>query len=212
MTDAAIAQQVLDGPWQYAAAARKACRDEAWPAFVREAAPARPVLFGRGDHARCIALAESAPTGPVMARLELVPLWGCVTDETPSSEWLAVHAVRWRGEAMVVQESTPFLEDASPRVDALWECEVRRWTAGVVVTSDAYGPSVPMRLRAGALAVLELQVVEVLSVAVHEAARVARPVAEVPLFSRRFLPRVALASELGQAIDALCFTASDGDD
>jgi hypothetical protein len=207
VSNVAIAQQILDGPWQYQAAARRACRDETWPAFVREAAPARPVLFGRGDHARCIALAETAPMGPVTATLDLVPLWGCVSWETPSNDWLAVHGVRWEGEVMGVQESSPFLEDASPRADALWVCKVRRWKAGIVVGSDAYAPSIPMRLRAGAFAVLEAQMVEVLAVSVHASAPVARPVAEVPLFSRRFLPRVAVALEFERAIDSLCFTA-----
>ena len=87
----AIVQRVLDGPWRHASAARQACRDGAWAAFVRGAAPARPTLFGRGDHARCIVLAESAPTGPILGSLELVPLWGCLTYETPADDWVAVH-------------------------------------------------------------------------------------------------------------------------
>ena len=213
VSNVAIVQQVLDGPWQHASAARKACRDGAWPAFVREAAPARPTLFGRGDHARCIALAESAPMGPIVGSLELVPLWGCLTYETPADDWVAVHGVMRRNEGTLdVQENSPFFEDASPRVDALCECEIRRWNAGVVVESDRYASNIPMRLRAGAFAVLELNIDDVVSVAVRASAPVARPVLEVPAFSRRFLPRVVVAPELERAIQAICFTASDEED
>lgn len=65
-----------------------------------------------------------------------------------------------------------------------------------------------MRLRAGAFAVLELDIAEVLSVAGRDLARVARPVLEVLIFSRRFLPRVAVTPELKRAIDTLGYTAS----
>jgi len=53
------------------------------------------------------------------------------------------------------------------------------------------------------------EVVEVLSVVAHDSALVARPTAEVPIFSRRYRPSVAVAPELERAIDALCFTAQD---
>jgi hypothetical protein len=212
MSNVAIVQQILDGPWQHASAARQACRDQTWAAFVQKTAPARPALFGRRDHARCVALAASAPTSPVMASMELVPLWGCVTYESPADEWVAVHGVRWEGRTLDLQEASPFFEHASPRADVLCECKVQRRKAGVVVTSDSYASNIPMRLKAGAFAVLELDISEVLSVAGRDSAPVARPLLEVPIFSRRFLPRVAVTAELERAIDALGYTASlEGD-
>jgi hypothetical protein len=120
--------------------------------------------------------------------------------------------VRWEGEALHVQEVLPFFEDASPRVDALWKCQVRHWKAGVVVENDYFALSVPMRLRAGSLAVLEQQIVEVLSVAVHDSAPVPRPALEVPIFSQRFLPRAAVSPELERAIEAMCFIARDDEE
>lgn len=96
-------QQILDGRWQHASAARQACRDKTWAAFVRETAPARPARLGRRDHARCLPLAASAPAGPFLASVELVPLWGCVTDEAPADEWVAVHGSRWERRTLDLQ-------------------------------------------------------------------------------------------------------------
>jgi len=66
-----------------------------------------------------------------------------------------------------------------------------------------------MRLRAGAYSVLERRTIEVLSVAARESTPVPRPVAEVPMFAARFVPRVAVEPELERAIDALCYTAQE---
>lgn len=213
MSSVDFVQQILDGHWQHASAARQACRDGTWAAFVRKAAPTRPALLGRRNHARCVALAERAPTAPFTESAVLVPLWGCVTAETPADEWVAVHGVlRGQGGTLEVQEGGPFFEDATPRVDALFECEIRRWKAGIVVRSDVYDSSVPMRLRAGAFAVLEHNVDDVVSVAVRASAPLARPLLEVPSFARWFRPRVMVAPDLERAIEAICFTASiDGD-
>lgn len=112
---------------------------------------------------------------------------------------------------MEVLEASPLLDDASPRVDALCVCEIRRWTAGVVVASNAYSSNIPMRLRAGAFAVLELHFDEVVSVAVRASTPLARPELQVSSFSRRFLPRVVVGPELEHAIEATCFEAAEED-
>ena len=119
-----------------------------------------------------------------MTKLTLVPLWAC------SGPFIAV-------------------EDATPRAEALWECAVRRWTASAVVESRAYAPGIPLELRAGAFAVLDLQIDEVLSVDVHETERIPRPTREVPMFASWFEPRVGVSPDIESQIRAMCFTAED---
>ena len=205
------AQKVLDGKWMHASGALRACQRGVWAEFAREVAPARPLLVGRLDHGRCLALAERSLVGPVLTKLTLVPLWACSTEDAVSTEWVAVHGIAEEGKPMWVQESGPFIavDDASPRADALWECALRRWTAATVVESRSYAPDIPLRLRAGAFGVLELRVDEVVSVEARESEPVPRPTREVPMFASWFEPRVALSPELESQISAMCFTAED---
>ncbi|RKG80788.1 hypothetical protein D7W79_07030 [Corallococcus exercitus] len=115
---------------------------------------------------------------------------------------------------MSVQEVGPFIddEDASPRVDSLWECTVRRWTAATVVESRNYAPDIALQLRAGAFGVLTSRFDEVVSVAVREAEPLPRPTREVPMFANWLEPRVRVPPELASRIQALCFTAEDEGD
>ncbi|WP_375757280.1 hypothetical protein [Corallococcus exercitus] len=177
-----VAQRLLNGRWRHASAALQACQRGEWAEFVRRSAPARPTLAGRLDHPRCLALAERSLAGPVMAKLTLVPLWACST------------------------------EDASPRVDSPWECTVRRWTAATVVESRNCAPDIPLRLRAGAFGVLQARFEEVLSVDVRDAEPLPQPTREVPMFANGFQPRVRVPPELESRIQALGFTAEDEGD
>jgi len=68
-----------------------------------------------------------------------------------------------------------------------------------------------MRLRAGSFAVLEMRILEVVSVEVHDAPPLPRPVHEVPMFASWYQPRVSVSPELERQIRELCFTASDED-
>ncbi|WP_223643547.1 hypothetical protein [Corallococcus sp. EGB] len=209
-----IAQQVLSGRWKNATAALEACKRGEWAEFVRRTAPAKPFLTGRLDHGRCLARAEQSLAGPVLVKLTLVPLWACSTEDGASTEWVAVHGVAEEGQPLSVLEVGPFIgeEDASPRVDALWECTVRRWTAATVVMSRSYSPDIPLVLRAGDFGVCESFMEEVVSVAVREAEPLPRPTREVPMFSNRFEPRVRVPPELESQIRAMCFTAEDRGD
>lgn len=108
--------------------------------------------------------------------LTVVPLWGCSTEDAESADWVAVHGVAETGKPMWVREVAPF---SKPTRDAVRADEV--W---------------PLRLRAGAFAVLDLRLDEVLSV-------------EGPMFASWFEPRVLLAGELEAQVRALCFTAED---
>lgn len=211
MTPAEIAQQILNGKWRHASAALRACQRGEWAQFAREVAPARPRVVGRRDHRLCLTLAEQSLTGPVMSKLTLVPLWACSTEDAVSTEWVAVHGVAKEGEPLQVQETGPFIavDDASPRAEALWECTVRRWTAATIVESRSYAPSIPLQLRAGAFAVLEVQVQEIVSVRVWKTAPLARPTREVPIFASWFEPRVTVPPELELQIRAMSFTAAD---
>ncbi|MBN8228396.1 hypothetical protein JYK02_12875 [Corallococcus macrosporus] len=114
-----IAQRILGGEWMQASAALQACQRGEWAEFVRKAAPARPMLAGRLDHDRCLALAERSLAGPVTVKLTLVPLWACSTEDGCSTEWVAVNGVAEEGRPLFVQETGPFIgrEDASPRAE-----------------------------------------------------------------------------------------------
>lgn len=210
MTPIEIAQHILNGQWRHASAARRACQRGEWASFAREVAPAKPLIMGRSDHARCLALAERSLTEPTTAKLVLVPLWACSTDDDVSSEWVAVHGVAGDSK-LYVQETGPFIgvEDASPSADATWECSVRCWTAATVVESHSYAPGIPMLLRAGSFAVLEMRILEVVSVEVHDAPALPRPVRDVPMFASWYEPRVGVSPELELQIREMCFTASD---
>ena len=76
-----IAQGILNGKWQHAPAALRACQRGDWPEFIRKAAPARPLLFGRFDYGRCLKMAARSLMGPETIKLTLVPLWACSTEE-----------------------------------------------------------------------------------------------------------------------------------
>src|SRR5262245_5530143 len=132
MTPIEIAQKLLLGKWQHAPAALQACQRGEWASFVRVAAPARPLLLGRLDYERCLEFAERSFKGPETVRITLVPLWACSAAEEPSNEWVAVHGIVHPGQPLGVMEMGPFIagDDASPSADSLWECTVRRWTAG----------------------------------------------------------------------------------
>lgn len=214
MTPVEIAQQILDGKWRHASAALRACQRGTWAELAREIAPVRPLLVGRLDHGRCLALAERSLTGPVMTELTLVPLWACSTEDAASAEWVAVHGVARPGKPLHVQEAGPFIavDDASPRASALWECTVRRWTAAAVVESRSYAPDISLQLRAGAFAVLQLQVDEVLSVHASETEPLPRPTRELPMFASWFEPRVRVSPDLESQIRAMCLTAEDEGD
>jgi hypothetical protein len=206
-----IVQTILRGPWRHAAAALRACQGGAWPAFVRETAPAKPLLVGRLDHGRCIALAERPPSGPVLVELTIVPLWACSTDDGASTEWVAVHGVLEGGEALAILEPGPFIAtaDASPRADTLLECTVRRWSAATVVHTRSYAPEVPLALRAGAYGVLAMQIDDVRSVVERRSPAIERPTREVPMFASWYEPRVQVSPVLLEQIRALCITTPD---
>jgi hypothetical protein len=212
MTPTETAQRILAGHWRHASSALRACQRGEWAAFAREVAPAKPLLAGRFDHGRCLELAERSLREPTTEKLVLVPLRACSTEDDVSTEWVAVHGVAGDGK-LNVQETGPFIgvEDVSPSADALWECSVRSWTAATVVESRSYAPSIPMLLRAGSFAVLEMRILEVLSVEVHDAPALPRPVREVPMFSSLFEPRVGVSPELELQIREMCFVASDED-
>lgn len=203
------AQRILRGPWRHAEAALLACQKGAWADFARSAAPPKPVLLGRGDHTRCLALAESSLTGPVRVALTIVPLWACSAEDEGSSEWYAVFGLLDDAGALTVQETGPFIamDDASPRAEAIWACTVQRWNAATVVESRAYAPDVPLLLRAGAFGVCAMQIEEVLEVEVRAAPARPRPTREVPMFSTAFEPRVEVDAELAAKIAALGFGA-----
>lgn len=211
MTPVETAQQILDGTWKHASAALQACKRGEWARFVREVAPMKPLLVGRIHHGRCLALAERSLSGPVTTALTLVPLWGCSTEDAVSNPWVAVHGVVEPGKPLQVREVGPFTEvaDASARADALWACTVRRWTAAIVVESRAYAPEIPMRLRAGAFSVLEVEVDEVLSVDVQETEPLPRPTRELPMFAVGFEPRVRVSRALESQIRDMGFVVED---
>jgi len=210
MTPTEIAQQILDGKWRHASAALRACQQGEWAPFARKIAPARPLFVSRFDHSRCLAIAECSLTGPVMTKLLLVPLWACSTEEETSAEWVAVHGVV-EDSKLRVQEVGPFIgvNDASPRADALWECAARYWTAATVVESRSYAPDIPLQLRAGSFAALEVRILEVVSVDVHDAAPLPRPTRDVPMFASWFEPRVKVSPELELQIREMCYVASN---
>lgn len=214
MDDVATAQQILDGRWQHAAAARRACQEASWGAFVNAHAPARPMLAGRRDHRTCVAAAERSLAGPWSREVTLVPLWACSTEDATSNEWVAVHGAAHAGEALGVREVGPFIggEDASPRADAIWVCTARVWTAATVVESRSYAPDIELRLRLGRFGVLELDVVEVLAVERRASEARPRPTREVPMFASWFEPRVEVPAALAAEIAALCFTAEAVDE
>jgi len=111
-----------------------------------------------------------------------------------------------RGEwARFVREVAPM----KPLADALWACTVRRWTAAIVVESRAYAPEIPMRLRAGAFSVLEVEVDEVLSVDVQETEPLPRPTRELPMFAVGFEPRVRVSRALESQIRDMGFVVED---
>ncbi|HYQ04043.1 MAG TPA: hypothetical protein VER96_35460 [Polyangiaceae bacterium] len=145
-----------------------------------------------------------------MTKLMLVPLWACSTEDDVSSEWVAVHGVEQDGN-LYVQEMGPFIGtgDASPKADSLWECSVRCWTAATVVESRSYAPDIQLKLRAGAFAVVEMKILEVVSVDMCEAAPLPRPMREVPMFASMLEPRVEVSPELAVRIREMCFVASD---
>jgi hypothetical protein len=207
VTPKTIAQQVFNGPWVHSAAALEACRRGQWANFARKAAPRRPLLLGRFGYARCIEVAAGSLKGPLTTEVTLLPLWACQSHETPSTKWVVVHGAVWNGQPLEVIESGPFLDDVPLRVDALWKCSVRQWTAASVVKSERYGDSVALVVRLGAFAVLETRLVEVVSVDVHEAETLPRPQREVPIFAYWFEPRVRVSPELESQIRALSHTA-----
>jgi hypothetical protein len=205
------AQTLLQGPWKHAKAARDACRAGNWQDFAISIAPPRPFLCGRADYRRCLALATTAARGPELRTLTIVPLWACGTGEEPASEWIAIHGISQAGEKLYPQESGPFIgvADAEPRVDALWVCTVRRWRAAVVAHSWAYSPEIPLLLRAGKYAAIEVAIDEVVAVDEQICARRERPNREVPAFASWFEQRVEVGESLAMEIEALNFTASD---
>lgn len=209
MTPTEIAQQILQGRWMHAAAARRACQQRAWPQFAREVGPKKPLAFGRGDYERCSSVVDQSFTGPNSVSVTIVPLWGCATMDETSTEWFAVHGVATDGERLEIRELSPFLDDAAPSADAVWVCEVQRWTAALIVKTEDYGASAPLRLRAGAFGVLDQVIDEVVAVHAVDSEPIPRPTREVPMFASWFAPRVTVSSELDAKIRALSFTAAE---
>jgi hypothetical protein len=208
-----IAQRILDGQWEHAAAAVRACQSGRWAEFVREVAPRKPLLVGRADYVRCIEIAEASLMGPVTSMLTIVPLWACSAFETGWAEWVAVHGVTEDAGEIVIQEMGPFVgvDDASPRANALWDCTVRQWSAATVVETQYYSRSIPLRLRAGAYGVLDGKFFEVVSVTVRDSEPLPRPTHAAPMFTTLFEPRVRVTPELLEKIRAACITdGSDG--
>lgn len=207
----ALAQRLFAGPWQHAAAALDACRTDTWPAFVNVAAPPRPLLWGRLDHARCVERAARKLDAPVSSTTLLVPVWACSTFEEDGAEWVAAHVEAPVSGPLVVLEAAPYVVDADLRVDQVLECSVRRWSAATVVEGDAYAPSVPLLLRSGGYAVCGQTIVEVLEVEARAGRPVPRPTRSVPPFATWFSPRVVVSADVEARIAALCHTETEDD-
>lgn len=205
----ALAQRLLDGPWQHAEAAREACRAASWAAFVQHAAPPKPLLLGRRAYNDCIERAVGTLCAPFTTSCVLVPAWACSTYEEEGAQWVATH-VQLDGEGRLeVREGGPFLCDSKPCAEQAIECTIRQWTAATVVASEAYGPSVSLQRRVGPYAVLNLTIAQVLTAQLRDGAPLPRPTRVVPVFSTWFEPRVVVPPALDAQIRALSETATE---
>ena len=203
------AQNFVNGPWKHSAAALEACRTGAWMEFVREVAPTRPRLLGRRDHSRCIEACVNSLSEPTTTRLTFTPVWACSAFELPSDEWVAAHAMSENDSPCVIKEYGPHHDEPSNRFDVAWSCEVRVWHASIVVETQYYAPSVPLRIRAGSFGVLDTIVYEVLSVEVHDSEPLPMPEAEVGMFCTSFEPRVVVSDARAESIRALGWAPDD---
>lgn len=206
-----LVQSVVSWPWPDTPRALEACRARAWPAFVTDSAPLRPLLFGRLDHAACVRQASGMFDGPRDVLLELFPVWvGDTPDELPAAEWWAVHAMRVDAGPLYVVETAPHGEDAPHLLTQAVHCRGRAWRAGVVVHTARYAPDVPLALRRGAFGVLDVNIYEVLDAQEREGAPLPRPALVVPPFSRWLEPRVTgLPEKVHQQLHALDLTVGD---
>ena len=208
MNPVETAQAILDGPWRHMPAARQACQRGEWKEFVHKSMPKPPLLVGRRDHARCVAIAEDSLSEPAVSAVQLLPAWCCQSWESEETEWVAIHCAAWVARPLAIVESGPFLQDSSPRADMRLECKVRRWSAATVVSCSNYAPNFPLKLRSGAFGVLEIELTEVLQVEIREGELIPRPNHPVPMFSCWCEPRVRLPTETEAEIRALSYTAS----
>lgn len=207
---AAVAQAILDGKWRHAAAARAACRDGSWAAFVARTAPPRPVLLGRFDHAACVERAVAMFSGPREVDFELLPIWVVDNEEEPSAEWVRAHATRVEGEPLARAEPGPLLEDAEPLLDVRVHGRARMWSVGNVAPSRSYAPGIELALRRGELCVVAGLVLDVVSVEATPHPPRARPTLVAPPFCVWVEPRVeGLSDEERREVLALSITVDE---
>ena len=201
----ATCQALVDGPWQHAVAARAACVAGTWEAFVVGSAPAAPLLVGRLDFAACLRLATGATEPPEEVDVELIPLWaGDNPDDDDAASWFVAHGMKLGAKPLHVVEAGPIGHDAARPLHALVSCRARVWSRTVVVDASSYSADVPLRLRRGGYGALEIQVMEILTArSVDGGEALPRPTEIVPMFSRRYRPRVTGVGAFRAEIDAL---------
>lgn len=135
---ATIAQKILDGSWRHAQAARVACQERSWAAFVERVAEPRALLIGRFARAACVDLAASMFSGPLETTYEIVPVWASSAEEEPFAEWFLAHAVRVGDEPFGLAETSPIFQDAALSLSARVTGRLRQWRVGHVVPTSAY--------------------------------------------------------------------------
>jgi hypothetical protein len=186
----AMAQTIVDGPWQHATRARSACQSGSWTAFVNSVTPPAPILWGRWDLASCRELAAGTCEEPKDVVLRIFPLWvGENPSEEPAASWYLDHAMSIDDQPLSVIGSAPIGRDADPAIDRPTVCEARVWRAAVVVEARSYSAEVPMLLRQGSYGVLAMRIVEILRAESASGEALPRPNITVPPFCTWCEPR-----------------------
>lgn len=206
-----VVQAILDGRWQHAVAARTACQDGRWGAFVQEITPRPGILSGRREHRRCVERATALFSGPRDGQLEVVPVWiGNSEDEEATTEWYAAHATSLDGEPMGLLEAGPHYEDVTPHVTHHLHARVRWWEVGHVVLTRHYGPGIDLAIRGSTFGVLVGRIIEVLEVTPCDEPPAPRPAIRVPSWCSWIEPRVRdLDPALAAALRELSITTDD---
>jgi hypothetical protein len=216
----ATCQRIIDGPFRHMPDARAACAAGTWAALTRRAAPERPSLFGgRGDWNACVELASSMCSAPTRTTVTVIPVWACAAYETPSDEWVEVHAIVIGSEAPFIAETGPHDQRAEPRISELATFDARVYEVGWVVPTRSYAPDIELALRRSAFGVIAGRVTvldAIVASPYRDAASggvIAAPATEVSEFASAYTVRVSgVPTELARAIEALSFTPEPYED
>ncbi len=185
--------KLIDGDWQYANAAREACKNNTWTQFQLKQMPKPFILncLAFFNYNECLSKSVEIFRGPFEEELKLIPVWkGENYDDTPSNNWKRAYVSSMDKDHLQFHNTTTsFLKKNELNFDSIITIKVRKWDVGIIVKTKYYSPSVPLVIRGIVYSLLAYEAVELMEIVQEEKFEtIEKPTKKIQPFCCRVLP------------------------